>query len=82
MTKQKMFIIFFGAGIPIIQLPQDIQTKQELIWEYKPEIIIETGVAWGGSLIFYSTMLGMLEDSDYINNGKVIGVEKNLKLIK
>ena len=77
--KAKNVYNFFWCGIPIIQLPQDIQTKQELIWEYKPEIIVETGVAWGGSLIFYSTMLGMLEDSVHINNGKVIGVEKNLK---
>ena len=77
--KAKNVYNFFWCGIPIIQLPQDIQTKQELIWEYKPEIIIETGVAWGGSLIFYSTMLGMLEDSGHINNGKVIGVEKKLK---
>ena len=77
--KAKNVYNYFWCGLPIIQHPQDLQSKQELIWEYKPEIIIETGVAWGGSLLFYSTLLGMLSDCELIENPKVIGVEKNLK---
>ena len=79
--KAKNVYNYFWCGVPIIQLPQDIQTKQEIIWEYKPEIIIETGVAWGGSLLFYSTLLCMLEDSNIIKNGIVIGIENRLKAI-
>lgn len=47
---------------PIIQYPQDVIAMQELIWSIKPDLIIETGIAHGGSLIFSASMLALLED--------------------
>ena len=51
-------------GRPIIQLPQDVVVMQEIIFDVKPDLIIETGVAHGGSLIFYSSMLHLLDLHD------------------
>jgi cephalosporin hydroxylase len=51
---------FNWMGRPIIQYPQDIVAMQELIWELRPDFIIETGIAHGGSLIFYASMLELL----------------------
>jgi cephalosporin hydroxylase len=61
---------FRWMGLPIIQYPADIVAMQELIWQIKPQVIIETGVARGGSLIFYASMLELIKAS-----GPVIGVE-------
>ena len=65
---------FDWLGLPIIQFPQDIIALQEIIWQTKPDIIIETGVARGGSIIFYASMLKLLN-----NNGKVIGVDIDIR---
>ena len=46
---------------PIIQYPQDIVAMQEVIWQVKPDLVIETGIAHGGSLIFYASMLALLD---------------------
>ena len=46
---------FTWLGLPVIQYPHDLVLLQEIIWKIKPKIIIETGVARGGSLIFYSS---------------------------
>src|SRR3990167_6296615 len=56
-TSPKYSYNFSWLGRPIIQYPQDILAMQELIWSVKPDLIIETGIAHGGSLIFYSSML-------------------------
>ena len=48
---------FSWMGRPIIQYPQDIVAMQELIWSVQPDLIIEIGIAHGGSLIFYASML-------------------------
>ena len=60
-------------GVPIIQLPADIMATQEVIWKTKPDIIIETGVARGGSLIFMASIL------EVIGKGKVIGVDIDIR---
>ena len=60
--------------MPIIQTPQDIVALQEIIWQTKPDIIIETGVARGGSIIFHASMLHMLG-----NDGKVIGIDIDIR---
>ena len=60
-------------GVPIIQLPADIMATQEVIWKTKPDIIIETGVARGGSLIFMASIL------EIIGKGKVIGVDIDIR---
>jgi len=54
---------FRWLGRPIIQYPQDIVAMQELIWRVQPDLIIETGVARGGSLIFSASMLALLDAS-------------------
>ena len=51
---------FRWLGVPIIQFPQDIVGLQEIIWKIKPELIIETGIARGGSLIFSASMLQLI----------------------
>lgn len=52
---------FSWLGRPIIQYPQDIVAMEEIIWEVKPDLIIETGIAHGGSLIFSASMLALLD---------------------
>ena len=63
---------FKWLGRPIIQYPQDMVAMQELIWEVKPDLIIETGIAHGGSLIFSASMLALLDMCDAIESGKSI----------
>ncbi len=55
--KAKYSYNFSWLGRPIIQYPQDIVAMQEIIWQVKPDLIIETGIAHGGSLIFSASML-------------------------
>ncbi len=70
---------FSWLGQPIIQFPQDIMALQEIIWEVKPDMIIETGIAHGGSLIFHATMLSILEICGEIENGKVLGIDIDIR---
>jgi len=70
---------FSWLGRPIIQYPQDIVAMQELIWEVKPDLIIETGIAHGGSLIFSASMLTLLEACGEIENGKVLGIDIDIR---
>jgi cephalosporin hydroxylase len=64
---------FTWLGRPIIQYPCDIIAIQELIWEVKPDLIIETGIAHGGSIIFSASMLEIL------GNGSVIGIDIDIR---
>jgi len=64
---------FTWMGRPIIQYPQDMIAMQELIWEIKPDLIIETGIAHGGSLIFYASLL------ELIGEGEVLGVDIDIR---
>ncbi len=70
---------FFWMGIPIIQIPQDLQAMQEIIWEVKPDLIIETGIAWGGSLLFSASMLAILEACCVIENGHAVGIDIDIR---
>lgn len=63
---------FEFAGRPIIQFPQDMVAMQELIWVVKPDLIIETGIAHGGSLILSASMLSLLDYCDAIEQGKML----------
>jgi cephalosporin hydroxylase len=65
---------FTWLGRPIIQLPQDILALQELIWDVKPDLIIETGIAHGGSLIFHASILELIG-----GDGKVLGVDIDIR---
>ncbi|HMU46078.1 MAG TPA: cephalosporin hydroxylase family protein [Chitinophagaceae bacterium] len=64
---------FTWMGRPIIQYPQDIIAMQELIWEVKPDLIIETGIAHGGSIIFYASVL------ELIGHGEVLGIDIDIR---
>ena len=68
-NSQKYSYHFEWMGRPIIQYPQDIVAIQELIWQVKPDLIIETGVAHGGSLILSASLLALLDLSDAILAG-------------
>jgi cephalosporin hydroxylase len=65
---------FSWLGRPIIQYPQDIIATQEIIWQVKPVAIIETGIAHGGSLIFYASMLELLG-----GDGHVLGIDIDIR---
>lgn len=77
-VKSKYAYNFFWFGIPILQIPQDMQAMQEIIWEVKPDLIIETGIAWGGSIVFSASMLTLLESCGKIKNGEVVGIDQNI----
>jgi cephalosporin hydroxylase len=63
---------FAWQGRPIIQYPQDMVAMQELIWQIKPDLIIETGIAHGGSLIFSASLLAQLDLCDAIESGEML----------
>ena len=71
---------FEWMGRPIIQYPQDIVSMQELIWAIKPDLIIETGIAHGGSLIFSASMLTLLDYSDAQQKGTVINLAQPVRM--
>jgi cephalosporin hydroxylase len=73
-SRYKYSYNFSWLGRPIIQFPQDIMAMQELIWQIKPELIIETGIAHGGSLIFYASMLELLGE-----RGLVVGIDIDIR---
>jgi cephalosporin hydroxylase len=80
---------FEHMGRPIIQYPQDMVAMQELIWQTKPDLIIETGIAHGGSLIMNASMLALLDLCEAIESGatldprqsrrKVLGIDIDIR---
>ncbi|WP_319543671.1 CmcI family methyltransferase [uncultured Pseudodesulfovibrio sp.] len=60
-------------GVPIIQTPADIMVTQEIIWETKPQLIIETGIARGGSVLFYASLM------ETIGEGRVVGIDIDIR---
>ena len=64
---------FTWFGRPLIQLPDDVLRIQELIWQIKPDVIVETGVAHGGSLVFYASLFKAME------KGRVVGVDIEIR---
>ena len=68
-VKHEYSYHFRWLGVPIIQYPQDIIAYQEIIWKVKPDLIIETGIARGGSLILSASIL------EIIGKGKVLGID-------
>jgi cephalosporin hydroxylase len=66
---------------PIIQYPQDIVAMQELIWEIKPDLIIETGIAHGGSLIFSASIMALLDMCEAIEAGEVMDPAKSKRKV-
>ena len=88
-TLPKYSYNFSWLGRPIIQYPQDMVAIQELIWKVKPDLIIETGIAHGGSLILSASILAMLDMADAIeagttinpklSNRKVLGIDIDIR---
>jgi cephalosporin hydroxylase len=72
--KYKYTYNFKWLGRPIIKFPNDIVLLQEIIWEVKPDLIIETGIAHGGSLVFSASMLELLG-----GDGEVVGVDIDIR---
>jgi len=68
-------------GRPIIQYPQDMVAMQELIWQVKPDLIIETGIAHGGSLIFSASMLALLDMAEAIESGKTLDPRQSKRAV-
>ena len=63
------YYTFSWAGQPMLQLPEDVVRLQEVIWQIQPEVIVETGVCFGGSLLFHATLC------EAIGKGRVIGID-------
>ena len=72
-ARHKYTYNFSWMGRPIIQFPQDMVAMQEIIWALRPDIIVETGIAHGGSLVFYASML------ELIGHGEVLGVDIDIR---
>lgn len=64
---------FSWLGRPIIQFPQDMVAMQEIIWDVKPDLLIETGIAHGGSLVFYASIM------EIIGKGEVLGIDIGIR---
>lgn len=77
--KTKYSYHFSWLGRPIIQYPQDIVGMQEIIWKVKPDLIIETGIAHGGSLIFYASMLELCALCGGPVDAHVLGVDIDIR---
>ena len=73
-SKHNYSYHFSWLGRPIIQFPQDIIALQEIIWRVRPDLIVETGIAHGGSLIFSASLLELLG-----NKGVVVGVDIDIR---
>jgi cephalosporin hydroxylase len=74
MVKYRYSYNFTWMGRPIIQFPQDILAIQELVWTVKPDLIIETGIAHGGSLVFYASLLELIG-----GKGVVLGIDIDIR---
>jgi cephalosporin hydroxylase len=64
---------FTWMGRPVIRMPEDMIRIQELIWRVRPDVIVETGIAHGGSLVFYASLFAAM------GHGRVIGVEPDIE---
>lgn len=65
--------VWTWLGLPVIQMPTDVVAMQEVIWSSRPQVIVETGVARGGSVILYSSVLSLLGE------GKVVAVDIDIR---
>jgi cephalosporin hydroxylase len=78
-TAPKYSYNFTWLGRPIIQYPQDIVAMQELIWRIQPDLIIETGIAHGGSLIFSASMLELNAACGGPKDAEVLGIDIDIR---
>lgn len=80
-TQPKYCYNFSWMGRPIIQYPQDIVAMQELIWHVRPDLIIETGIAHGGSLILSASMLALIDMCEAIEKGESINPQQSKRKV-
>ena len=89
-SMQRQYVYNFDwMGRPIIQYPQDMVAMQELVWRVRPDLIIETGIAHGGSLVLSASLLALLDLCDAIELGttldprvsqrKVLGIDIDIR---
>lgn len=78
-AKHKYSYHFEWLGRPIIQHPQDMVGTQQLLWAVQPDLIIETGIARGGSLIFYASLLELMAQCGGPQNAKVLGIDIDIR---
>jgi cephalosporin hydroxylase len=79
-SMRKSYVYNFSwLGRPIIQNPIDIMAMQEIIWEVKPDLIIETGIAHGGSLIFSASMLELNAACGGPRDAEVLGIDIDIR---
>ncbi len=74
--EQKYMYNYTSLGRPIIQTPIDMVATQEIIWDVKPDLIIETGIAHGGSLILSASVLALIDYCEAIENGEMLDPAK------
>lgn len=72
---------FEWLGRPIIQYPQDVVQFQEIVWKTKPDLIIETGIAHGGSLILSASLLALIEYSEAVEKKQLIDTTKPNRMV-
>jgi cephalosporin hydroxylase len=71
--RRKYSYHFQWMGRPIIQYPQDMVAMQEILWQVRPDLVVETGVAHGGSIVFYASIL------ELIGHGIVLGIDVDIR---
>ena len=79
--QQKYLYNFDWLGRPIIQYPEDMVAIQELIWKVKPTLVIETGIAHGGSLVLSASMLAMLDYCEAVESGSTLDPHKSRRRV-
>ena len=72
--KLKYAYSWTWLGLPIIQMPEDILITQEILWDTKPDFVIEAGIAWGGGIAMYASFL------EIMGRGKVFGIDLTIPL--
>lgn len=72
-ARHKYSYHFSWMGRPIIQLPQDMMAMQEIVWQVKPDLIIECGIAHGGSILYYASLLELQ------GHGEVLGIDRDIR---
>jgi len=78
-TRPKYSYNFSWLGRPIIQYPQDIVAMQELVWTVQPDLVVETGIAHGGSLILWSSLLELNAACGGPPDARVVGVDIDIR---
>ena len=78
-TRPKYSYNFSWLGRPIIQYPQDVVAMQELVWAVKPDLIVETGIAHGGSLILWASLLELNAACGGPQDARVVGVDIEIR---